>query len=142
MFLQLVYKESIANIRGYFFKEYKSKFLSVFIIGCEKIYRNNCLKLYQNTFIQICSLYIEGKLYEKLSYCNSIFVITTIVYALLVPVFFEMDNVYGKGENFVDDNNNDKMTTLYSQQEEVEVAETECKSPCPSTEEMCIAMCV
>ena len=70
------------------------------------------------------------------------FVITTIVYALLVPVFFEMDNVYGKGENFVDDNNNDKMTTLYSQQEEVEVAETECKSPCPSTEEMCIAMCV
>jgi hypothetical protein len=70
------------------------------------------------------------------------FVITTIVYALLVPVFFEMDNVYGKGENFVDDNNNDKMTTLYSQQEEVEVAETECKSPCPSTAEMCIAMCV
>ena len=42
------------------------------------------------------------------------FVITTIVYALLVPVFFEMDNVYGKGENFVDDNNNDKMTMLYS----------------------------
>ena len=70
------------------------------------------------------------------------FVITTIVYGLLVPVFFEMDNVYGKGENFVDDNNNDKMTTLYSQQEEVEVAETECKSPCPSTAEMCIAMCV
>ena len=70
------------------------------------------------------------------------FVITTIVYGLLVPVFFEMDNVYRKGENFVDDNNNDKMTTLYSQQEEVEVAETECKSPCPSTAEMCIAMCV
>ncbi len=69
------------------------------------------------------------------------FVITTIVYALLVPVFFEMDNVYGKGENFVDDNNNDKMTTLYSQQEEVEVVETEYKSPYPSTGEMCITMC-
>ena len=68
------------------------------------------------------------------------FVITTIVYALLVPVFFEMDNVYGKGENFVDDNNNDKMTTLYSQQE-VEVVETECKSPCPSSAETCITMC-
>jgi hypothetical protein len=69
------------------------------------------------------------------------FVITTIVYALLVPVFFEMDNVYGKGENFVDDkNNNDKMATLYSQQE-VEVSETVCKSPCPSTAEMCITMC-
>jgi len=69
------------------------------------------------------------------------FVITTIVYALLVPVFFEMDNVYGKGENFVDDNNNDKMTTLYSPLEEVEVAETKCKSPCPSSAEMCITMC-
>ena len=58
------------------------------------------------------------------------------------PVFFEMDNVYAKGETFVDDNNNNhKMTTLYSQQEGVEVAETECKSPCPSTAEMCIAMC-
>ena len=52
------------------------------------------------------------------------FVITTIVYALLVPVFFQMDNIYGKGETFVDDNNNDEMTTLYSQLEEVEVSET------------------
>ena len=42
------------------------------------------------------------------------FVITTIVYALLAPIFFEMDNAYGAGTNFVDDNNNDKMTTLYS----------------------------
>ena len=63
------------------------------------------------------------------------FVITTIVYALLVPVFFEMDNVFGEEKNFVDDNN-DKTT--YSQQ----VVETkECKSPCPSSAEMCIAMC-
>jgi hypothetical protein len=65
------------------------------------------------------------------------FVITTIVYALLVPVFFEMDNVYGKGENFVYDNGNDKKT-MYSQQ----VVETkECKSPCPSSAEMCIEIC-
>ena len=64
------------------------------------------------------------------------FVITTIVYALLVPVFFEMDNVYGKGENFVDDNGNDKKT-MYCKQ----VVETKCKSSCPSSAEMCIAMC-
>ena len=63
-------------------------------------------------------------------------VITTIVYALLVPIFFEMDNVFGR-ENFVDDNN-DKITP-YSHQ--VEVMETECNSPCPSSAEMCIAMC-
>jgi hypothetical protein len=65
------------------------------------------------------------------------FVITTIiVYALLVPVFFEMENnVFGEGQNFVD-YNNDKTT--YSHQ----VIETkECKSPCPSSAEMCIAMC-
>ena len=63
------------------------------------------------------------------------FVITTIVYALIVPVFFEMDNAFGEEKNFVDDNN-DKTT--YSQQ----VVETkECKSPCPSSAEMYIAMC-
>jgi len=62
------------------------------------------------------------------------FVITTIVYALLVPVFFEMDNAFEE-ENLVDDNN-DKTT--YSHQ----VIETkECKSPCPSSAEMCIEMC-
>lgn len=63
-------------------------------------------------------------------------VITTIVYALLAPIFFEMDNTFGEGDNFVvEHNDNDKMT--YSQQ----VVETQCKSPCPSTAEMCIAMC-
>ena len=62
------------------------------------------------------------------------FVITTIVYALLVPVFFEMDNAFEE-ENLVDDNN-DKTT--YSHQ----VIETkECKSPCPSSAEIWIAMC-
>ena len=64
------------------------------------------------------------------------FVITTIVYALLVPVFFEMENnAFGEEKNFVDDGNG---KTTYSQQ----LVETkECKSPCSSTAEMCIAMC-
>jgi hypothetical protein len=63
------------------------------------------------------------------------FVITTIVYAFLVPVFFEMDNTLGERENFVDDG---KDKTTYSQQG---VETKECKSPCPSSSEMCIAMC-
>ena len=64
------------------------------------------------------------------------FVITTIVYALLAPIFFLMDNALGEREYFVvDDDNNDKM--LYNQQ----LVETKCKSPCPSSAEMCIAMC-
>ena len=63
------------------------------------------------------------------------FVITTIVYALLVPVVFEMDNAFGEEKNFVDDSNDD---TTFSQQ----VVETkDCKSPCPSNSEMCITMC-
>ena len=68
-------------------------------------------------------------------------VITTIiVYALLAPIVFEMDNAYGAGENFVDDN--DKTTTMtYSQQQQVEEVDTNCKSPCSSSAEMCIAMC-
>ena len=64
--------------------------------------------------------------------------ITTIVYALLVPVFFEMkNNAFGEGKNIVDDIDNDKMT--YSQPQVVETKE--CKSPCSSSAEMCIAMC-
>ena len=64
--------------------------------------------------------------------------ITTIVYALIVPVFFEMDIAFGEGENFVDDIDIEKMT---SNRQQVEM-ETECKSPCPSSAEMCIAICV
>ena len=62
------------------------------------------------------------------------FVITTIVYALLVPLFFEMDNAFGEEKNFVDDGDYE-MT--YSQQ----LVESECKSPCSSTAEMCIEIC-
>jgi hypothetical protein len=64
-------------------------------------------------------------------------VITTIVYALLGPVFFELDNALGQGETFVV--NNDK-TMMYSQQP-IDEVETDCKSPCPSSAEMCIEMC-
>ncbi len=45
------------------------------------------------------------------------------------------NNAFGEEKNFVDDGNDE--TTLYSQQ----VVETkECKSPCPSSAEMCIGM--
>ena len=68
------------------------------------------------------------------------FVITTIlVYALLAPIFFEMDNAYEAGTNFVVDN--DKTTMTYSQQQQVEEVDTKCKSPCPSSAEMCIEIC-
>ena len=68
------------------------------------------------------------------------FVITTIVYALLYPIFFELDNIYGEGVNFVvyDD---DKTMMTYSQQSQVVEIEKECKSPCPESSEMCIQMC-
>ena len=63
-------------------------------------------------------------------------VITTIVYALLCPIFFEPDNALREGETFVV--NNDE-TMMYSQQ--VVVDTKECKSPCPSSAEMCIEIC-
>ena len=47
----------------------------------------------------------------------NLFVITTILYALLVPVFFDMDNAFGEEKNFVDDDNDE---TMYSQQVVVE----------------------
>ena len=64
------------------------------------------------------------------------FVITTIVYALLIPIFFEMENnAFGDREYIVDEDANNKV--MYSQQ----IIDTKCKSPCPSSAEMCIAMC-
>ena len=66
------------------------------------------------------------------------FVITTKVYALLVPVFFEMDNAHGEGENVVIDNNDTNNKTANETQN---VVETQCKSPCPPTAEMCVEMC-
>ena len=63
-------------------------------------------------------------------------VITTIVYALLIPIFFEMENnAFGDSEYIVDEDANNKV--MYSQQ----IIDTKCKSPCPSSAEMCIAMC-
>ena len=69
-------------------------------------------------------------------------VITTIIaYALLAPIFFEMDNAYGAEANFVvDDNDNNNTMMAYSQQA-IEEVDTKCKSPCSSSAEMCIAMC-
>jgi hypothetical protein len=64
------------------------------------------------------------------------FVITIIVYALLGPIFFEIDNVLGEIENSTD-NNNSKPTNNSKQQ----VIETQCTSPCPPNAEMCIEMC-
>ena len=68
-------------------------------------------------------------------------VITTLVYAFLAPIFFEMDNnVFGKqGENFVV---TDKTMMMYSQPLQQQLVDTkECKSPCPESAEMCIQMC-
>jgi hypothetical protein len=60
------------------------------------------------------------------------FVITIIVYAVLVPRFFEMDNAHGEGGNFAVDD----IDETYTQE-----IDTPCKSPCSSNAEMCIAMC-
>lgn len=76
----------------------------------------------KSTVIAIPSLYV---------------VITTLAYALLDPIFFEMDNALGEGENFVVSDDNDKKTITYTQQ----VVETQCKSPCPPIAGTCIEMC-
>jgi uncharacterized protein YxeA len=69
-------------------------------------------------------------------------VITTIlVYALLAPIFFQMDNAFG-GETYfvVDDKNNERDKTMTSNTQQ-KVETKECKSPCPSSAEMCIEIC-
>jgi hypothetical protein len=47
-----------------------------------------------------------------------------------------MDNVFGERDYFVDlDDHQEQM--MYDQQ----VVDAKCKSPCPSSAEICIAMC-
>ena len=66
---------------------------------------------------------------------------TILVYALLAPIFFEMDNAFG-GETYfvVDDKNNESDKTMTSNTQQ-KVETKECKSPCPSSAEMCIEIC-
>ena len=57
---------------------------------------------------------------------------------MLSTLFFEMNNAI-EGESFVvdvDDRSNDNKTLTQ------QVIETQCKSLCPSSSEMCIEMCV
>ena len=72
---------------------------------------------------------------------NHCVITTIIVYALLAPIFFEMDNAFG-GETYfvVDDKNNESDRTMTSNTQQ-KVETKECKSPCPSSAEMCIEMC-
>jgi hypothetical protein len=69
-----------------------------------------------------------------------VFVITIIVYAMS-PVFFEMNDIAfaEEGVNFASDKNSKTLT--YSQQQQPQLVEKDCKSPCPDSAEMCIAMC-
>lgn len=67
---------------------------------------------------------------------SSYIMITTLIYALLSALFLELDNASGERENLVvNENENNKV--MYTQQK----IETHCKSPCPPSAEMCIAMC-
>jgi hypothetical protein len=66
-------------------------------------------------------------------------VITTIVYAFLVPIFFEMNNALGEREYFVDVDNKDQIMIQHHHHQQL--VDAKCKSPCPSSAEMCIAMC-
>ena len=68
---------------------------------------------------------------------SSYVLIMALVYALLVAIFLELDNVSGEGEKH--DVDNDKTMTYSPQVKEVE---TDCKSPCSKSTEICITMCV
>ena len=79
---------------------------------------------------------MRGNIDEKLSYCNSVLCDNyNNSLCILVPIFFEIGNAFGEREYIVDEDANNKV--MYSQQ----VIDTKCKSPCPSSAEMCIAMC-
>ena len=61
--------------------------------------------------------------------------ITTLVYALLVTIFLELDNA--SGDKSIDIKNTDSDTKISAQ----ELIDVSCKSPCPSDAEMCVTKC-
>jgi hypothetical protein len=67
---------------------------------------------------------------KKVVIAISSIVITTLVYALVSSIFFEIDTAFGDTEK----NFNNNPTPQF-------VENAECKSPCPAGAEMCIAMC-
>ena len=68
---------------------------------------------------------------------SSYVLITTLVYALLGAIFFEFDNVSGEKDNInVNDGDDADNKSSFPQ-----LIDAPCKSPCPSTEEICIQMC-
>ena len=71
------------------------------------------------------------------SLISSLYIIlATLVYALVCATFLEFDPISGEKEtNLFDDKDDDR--TKYTQQ----AIETQCKSPCLPSAEMCIAMC-
>ena len=69
----------------------------------------------------------------------SVIVITIVLYIMVGTLFFEKNIAFEEGENFVvdiDDRSNDNKTVTQ------QVVESQCKSPFPSSSEMCIEMCV
>jgi hypothetical protein len=50
------------------------------------------------------------------------------------------NNAYGKGVNFVVANDQNDKTMTYSKQQQ-QLIETECKSPCPQSAELCAFVC-
>ncbi len=62
-------------------------------------------------------------------------VITTLVYVLIAAISFELDNASGEENIGINDTDRDNKTSAS------ELVDASCKSPCPSTAEMCNQMC-
>lgn len=65
---------------------------------------------------------------------SSHIVTTTLIYALLISIFLEVNEL----SNEEKDNN---INNAYIKLSAPELVDVSCKSPCPSTAEMCIQMC-
>jgi hypothetical protein len=65
---------------------------------------------------------------------SSHIVTTTLIYTLLISIFLEVNEL----SNEEKDNN---INNAYIKLSAPELVDASCKSPCPSTAEMCIQMC-
>jgi hypothetical protein len=51
------------------------------------------------------------------------------------------DNANVEGVNYIVFSDQNSKSTAYNEQQQPQLVEKECKSPCPDFDEMCITMC-
>ena len=77
---------------------------------------------------------------NSITFTICILINTMILLGFAISIFFVIDTIHAQIENSTNDDDHINKPTNDTQQQQ-QVIETQCKSPCPPNAEMCIEMC-